>query len=135
MMTKMTYGREVLLSRDEIFAVDFLLSHVRTQGNPGQNARMFFMQTFFTPDRTIEHHIDQVTQKFAIMRESFKDQTILQGMLEQPSKKKPVKPLAKSSTPTFKKKKKATNGRRTKKKTTHKYAKKKTTKKKKRRSR
>lgn len=119
-MTKMTFGREVLLSRDEIFAMDFLLSHVRTQGKPGQNSRMYFMQTFFTPDRTVEHHIDQVTQKFSIMRESFKDQTVLQGMLEQPSKKKPVKSLSKSARPTFKKKKKATNGRRTKKKTTKK---------------
>lgn len=134
-MTKTTYGREILISRDEIFAVDFLLSHIRTQGNPGQNARMFFMQTFFTPDRTIEHHVDQVTQKFAIMRQSFKDQTVLQGMFEQPSKKKPVEPLAKNSKLSFKKKKKATNGRRTKKKTTRKYVRKKTTKKKKRRSR
>jgi hypothetical protein len=118
MMTKTTHGREVLISRDEIFAMDYVLSHIRTQGSPGQNARMFFMQTFFTPDRTIEHHVDQVTQKFAIMRQSFKDQTVLQGMLEQPSKKKPVKKLSKSQRPTYKKKKKATNGRRTKKKKT-----------------
>jgi len=117
MMTKTTHGREVLFSREEIFAIDFMLSHIRTQGNPGQNARMFFMQTFFTPDRTIEHHVDQVTQKFAIMRSSFKDQTILQGMLAQPSKKRPVKPLPKSSRPSLKVKKKAKNGRRTKKKT------------------
>ncbi|KKL59796.1 hypothetical protein LCGC14_2211770, partial [marine sediment metagenome] len=27
-MTKTTYGREILISRDEIFAVDFLLSHI-----------------------------------------------------------------------------------------------------------
>lgn len=135
-MTKTTFGREVLLSRDEIFAMDFLLSHIRTQGSPGQNVRLYFMQTFYTPDRTIEHHIDQVTQKFAIMRGSFKDQTILQGMLEQPSKKKPVKLLTKSSRPTYEKKKKAINGRRKKKKKTTKsgVSRKKKTHKKKRRS-
>lgn len=116
-MTKTTHGREVLLSREEIFAMDYVLSHIRTQASPGQNARMFFMQTFFTPDRTIERHVDQVTQKFAIMRGSFKDQTILHGMLEQPSKKKPVTKLSRAERPTYKKKKKATNGRRTKKKT------------------
>lgn len=134
-MTKTTYGREALLSREEIFAMDFLLSHVRTQGNPGQNQRLFFMQTFFTPDRTLERHIDQVTQKFAIMRGSFKDQTVLHGMLEQPKKKTPVKPLSKSDRPTFKRKKKAANGRRTKKKKTtkRKYIKKKTIKRKKKR--
>ncbi len=115
-MTKTTFGREVLLSREEIFAMDYLLSHYRTQGSPGQNARMYFMQTFQTPDRTLEHHIDQVVQKFAIMRTSFKDQTILQGMLEQPTKKRPVKPLPKNQRPQLKLKKKATNGRRTKKK-------------------
>lgn len=114
----MTFGREVLFSRDEIFSIDFLLAHLRTQGNPGQNARMFFMQTFFTPDRTIERHIDQVTQKFAIMRGSFKDQTVLHGMLEQPKKKTPVTLLSKHDRPSYKKKKKATNGRRKKKKTT-----------------
>lgn len=135
-MTKNTYGREVLMSREEIFAMDFFLSHVRTQGSPGQNVRMFFMQTFFTPDRTLERHIDQVTQKFSIMRGSFKDQTVLHGMLEQPKKKTPVEPLSKSDRPTFKKKKKAANGRRTKKKKTTKsrVSRKKKTRKKKRRS-
>lgn len=112
-MTKTTHGREVLFSREEIFAVDYLLSHYRTQGSPGQNARMYFMQTFQTPDRTLEHHIDQVVQKFAIMRASFKDQTVIQGMIEQPAKKRPVAPLPKNQRPTLKLKKKATNGRRT----------------------
>lgn len=134
-MTKTTFGREVLFSRDEIFAMDFILSHIRTQGTPGQNSRMFFIQTFFTPDRTLERHVDQVTQKFAIMRGSFKDQTVLHGMLEQPKKKTPVTPLSKRDRPSYKKKKKAINGRRKKKKTSKsRVPGKKKTRKKKRRS-
>lgn len=83
------------------------------------------MQTFFTPDRMLEQHFDSVVQKFDIMRTSFKDQTVLAGMLEEPKHKRPApvekeKPIKKKKTvkkkkaakKTTVKKKKATNGRR-----------------------